>query len=446
MIKQSRYIVVMSFLLSTHVLAQTWNIEIVDSVGSVGRFNSIAIDNQDYPHISYYDWTNHDLKYATWAGSDWELETVDSIGMVGRYNSLVLDPSGLPRIAYFDYPDGGLKYASWNGSSWEIDNVDSACSERSISLALDTQGNPHISYWDTSGSLRKVMHAYRAGSSWETEVVLETSTSIYYSNSLAIDDYDVPHLAYSDNEGLNYAFFNGSAWETQVIDASCEGSYASLDLDSQGNPCIAYVDQSYFWEPTLKYTRWNGSSWIVQNVRELIAPTEDTSLALDSDDNPHISYTYAWDGSLTYTYWTGSEWTTFDVDTTGNIAYDTSIELDSVDNPHFSYFDMGMDDLRYACLDITGISGDPDQSGFSLISVSPNPSRGNVLVSFSLPEASQVSFSLFDAAGRLVQHVHSGFLPDGISSVALEQLSTGLFFCRMTAGEFSATQRFVVIQ
>jgi hypothetical protein len=440
------FLVALNLLVSTQVLAQTWNIEIVDSDGSVGRFSSIAIDDQDYPHISYYDWTNHDLKYATWTGSDWELETVDSIGMVGRYSSLVLDPSGLPQIAYFDYPDGGLKYASWNGSSWEIDKVDPACSERCISLALDTQGIPHISYWDTSGSLRQVMHAYRAGSSWETEVVLETSTSIYYSNSLAIDDYDVPHLSYSDNEGLNYAFFNGSAWETQVVDASCEGSYASLELDSQGNPCIAYVDQSYFWEPTLKYARWNGSSWIVQYVRELIAPIECTSLALGSDDNPHISYAHAWHNSLTYTCWTGSEWASYDVDTIGNIAYQTSIELDSSDNPHFSYFDMDMDDLRYAILNTTGINDDLDQPGCSWISIAPNPSKGTALVSFSLPEASQVGFSLYDSAGRLVQDVHSNYFPAGISSVPLEQLSTGLYFCVMTTDEFNTTQRFVVVK
>lgn len=446
MIKQSGFMIVMSLSFSTPVLAQTWNIEVVDSEGAVGRFSSIAIDDQDYPHISYFDWTNQDLKYASWNGSDWELETVDSIGMVGRYSSLALDSSGQPRIAYFDYPDGGLKYASWNGSSWDIEYVDPACSQYHISLALDSQGLPHISYFDYFGSLEKLMHAYWTGSSWEIETIVETNSGSN-SNTLSIDSNDNPHVAYSDNiEGLMYAHFNGSVWETQVIDSSYIGSYASFELDSQGNPCIAYSDQSDFWNPILKFARWNGSCWTVQNARELIAPTEYTSLAMDSEDNPHISYTYAWRQTLTYTYWTGTDWTTFDVDTTGNIDYDTSIELDSFDNPHFSYFDMGMDDLRYACLNITGISGDPDQPVFLPISVSPNPSRGNVLVSFSLPEASQVSFSLFDAAGRLVQHINSDYFPDGVSSFALEQLSTGLFFCRMTAGEFTTTQRFVVVR
>ena len=42
------------------------------------------------PHISYYDSTNGDLKYAAKSGGSWTLETVDAPGDVGRYTSLVL--------------------------------------------------------------------------------------------------------------------------------------------------------------------------------------------------------------------------------------------------------------------------------------------------------------------------------------------------------------------
>ncbi len=71
------------------------------------------------------------------------------------YTSLALNSSGYPHISYYreGEPKGFLKYAAWDGSNWNIETVDNG---RDSSLALDSSGYPHISYYnDVSGGSLK---------------------------------------------------------------------------------------------------------------------------------------------------------------------------------------------------------------------------------------------------------------------------------------------------
>jgi hypothetical protein len=145
----------------------------VDESADVGRYASVDVDSQytpPRPHMAYYDADNDDLKYAYATGPDvwhlaWYSETVDTGGVggdVGQYASLALDGDGYPHISYYDAENDDLKYAFQDDDGWQIDTVDSEGNVGSwSSLALDQEGNVHIAYYDATNDT--VKYAYKSG-------------------------------------------------------------------------------------------------------------------------------------------------------------------------------------------------------------------------------------------------------------------------------------------
>jgi len=238
---------------------------------------------------------------------------VDSAGDVGRYTSLALDSLGNPAISYYDASSDDLKYAHFDDAVWDIETVDSVGDVgRYTSLALGSLDNPAISYYDVAkGDLK---YAYRCcgWTTWGIETVDSTGDVGSYT-SLAFDCLYFPCLAsgnpaisYHDatNGDLKYAHWNGTSWDIETVDSEdWVGSHTSLAFDSccdvVGNPTISYYDAA---NGDLKYAHWNGTSWDVETVDSAGWAGRDTSLAFTSSGTPAISYGEATHHHLKYAY------------------------------------------------------------------------------------------------------------------------------------------------
>jgi hypothetical protein len=90
---------------------------------------------------------------------------------------------------------------------------------------------------------------------------------------------------------------------------------------------------------------------------------------------------------------------------------------------------------------------------FALGPVSPNPFAEAAVISYSAPKATGLSIDIYDVNGRLVQTVYSGQVDAGTHQVTWDgrdssgsKVARGVYFCRMNAGEFAATEKLVILQ
>lgn len=140
------------------------------------------------------------------------------------------------------------------------------------------------------------------------------------------------------------------------------GQYNSIAVDSSDNPHISYMDGR---NAMLKYALKIGGVWSIETVEDppIGASGIFNSITLDSTDNPHISYQGPVGpvvGHLKYATKSGGSWSIQTVDTTTTAALFTSIALDSRDKAHISYQDASRSVLKYALGSIPPIFVDID--------------------------------------------------------------------------------------
>jgi hypothetical protein len=83
---------------------------------------------------------------------------------------------------------------------------------------------------------------------------------------------------------------------------------------------------------------------------------------------------------------------------------------------------------------------------YALYGALSNPASGSAALAFSIPEQCSVKLDIFDLSGRIVAIPADGSFSPGMHQVLLDGLPPGIYFCRMISGDFTATQRFVVIE
>ncbi len=321
-----------------------------------GDNSSIAIDNLDHLHAIYQDdngWPTIALKYAfSDTISSWTVTTIASSSLWQWVEaSIAVDSNNKVHICYYDDFATALKYVTNTSGSFAAPVTIAAAAGSDIgsfnSIAVDKNNKVHISYWDKTHA--KLMYATNALGSWTTTTIDDTGGAAPVTSSIAVDSQGNVHISYVGepptfiDDNLKYATNASGAWVTIYVDENHSTNNTSIAVDSNGKAHIAYYD---WWADSLKYASNVSGQWVYTTVdygSYVGYPQGYPSIKIDRNDKAHISYQDPNGPALKYATNASGEWKASSVDgspDSSNVGYSSSLVIDSNNKVHISTYDV----------------------------------------------------------------------------------------------------------
>lgn len=229
------------------------------------------------------------VKAQTWT---WTTSQIDA---EGTDSWLAVDGDGNIHVSYH-YPTGdNLKYAFLpaGGSRWFNMTLDERLGTFLTRIAVAPNGNPSICY--TPGIIKL---ATFDGRRWKTQQIDQGSGLVSYYCSVLIGQDGIPQLSWYVEAGFTfrYAVLRDGVWNAMNIDHNdAPGKMNAMVLDAEGRPFVSYIGLS---GPKLKYAHFDGKEWIPSIVDQPDGGAREknrdrgmgNSIAIDRSGNPLISY------------------------------------------------------------------------------------------------------------------------------------------------------------
>ena len=155
-----------------------------------------------------------------------------------------------------------------------------------IGFAMDDSGDSHLSFYNGTDSSGSLQYSTGSGSSWTTVTVDDSSAMVGAYSDLALDGNGKPHISYVDSTNglLRYAHHDGSEWSLSTVDPSgIVIGHTSIAVDDDGRPRISYHDGA------LRLAEWDGSHWAI-TTQDSGSAGQGTQIAIDGDGKTHIAY------------------------------------------------------------------------------------------------------------------------------------------------------------
>lgn len=295
-----------------------------------------------------------------------------------------------------------------------------------------------------------------SGTSWDGHPVVTDFSYASWAHAANLDgdtDMDILGVSYGDDEVVWWENEDGTgaSWQEHILSYNFdEPQFVTAgDLDSEGADDVVAASTEL-----AKVTWWNVSGYqpegvLVSSILDLeemsqqqyldwtCSEPEGTEIAFlgRASDNPN--YMGSWSDTLS------SPDSLTGVFEEGDYLFQYKAWLYNSDG----YATPVLEDvtLSWEPLGAVEEASSPVPGGTALLGPRSNPADGDGLLEFVLENDGVVELAVYDIYGRLRRRI-SESCEAGRHAVAFDGLESGAYFVRMRCGDFSTSQRFVVIR
>ena len=277
---------------------------------------------------------------------------------------------------------------------------------------------------------------------WEPATDLDPNDMVSYNLYIDLDNLFTDTAPISlDTNAFDYSTLN--------IFLNDNSSYLWTVNASDNHAAITNTDTLQFWtdqypEPPEPFGRISPSNDTELDLGNVIFTWGST---IDVDPLDFVQYT------LMYTY-NGGDTTIIPelLDTTYAVELDIDRQyywhVIASDKDALLTFADGSEGMWSFVLGSLNINELLSLTEYALYNAYPNPFNPVTAIKYAVPEASHLSISIYDMIGREIAELYNGSQVPGFHTVIWDasEVSSGIYFAKMIAGEYISTQKLMLIK
>ncbi|WP_395053601.1 T9SS type A sorting domain-containing protein [Flavobacterium sp.] len=232
--------------------------------------------------------------------------------------SIAISSNNVPYVCHAEtanFSQPSVKRLS--GNAWVYNGV--AINNNQIghttSMALDNQNVPYVAYSDFDSATSTTTSYVKRfdGTGWVLVGNLGFATGTVGDIILRIDNNNVPYVSYNrygSSENVVVKKFDGTNWNSLGVVTTNSPFYYDFDIDNNNNPVVTY-DGVVGMDVYLYAKKFIGTSWTDIGTGALVSslPASRPSLAFDTANNPTIAYLSGINPDLNVKKFIGTSWT-----------------------------------------------------------------------------------------------------------------------------------------